>query len=467
VIALRDAGAQPFAMGRRWHGRQLVAAVAVLVAGCAIRAWNLGGAGPSFDEAFTAAYASLPVDELPGALAANDSHPPLDYLIRHWVASLHDTGALRSPSLAASAAALLLMGCWMARRGWWGVIALGVFAFDPFLILHGRQARMYALVAFLGLIVAFSAERWLLGPCHARWRWLATAALLFGALTHVSALALAIGLLFLAGRRRDREAWRWRGCVALALGAWAVLWGRSFLSQLNRNDASWIAHTTVGGVDDAIRGLVMPFHDVKWLVTAAVLAGGAALLRWDRPLARVWWSLFAVTAGMVAVAGIWSRVLLPRTLGVVAWGAPLALVAGVAWLWERSRIAAGSSLAVLCLVVAVSVRHAVAFDEGTERSMQRMVGELDEGDLVLIHPSWLWPSLRWAVGSDPQAQPGIDVPQIDSAAFSVGVAPPSGRVWLMQPRSYRGELPVAWPSCSADPPVLEGWRFECRVAPPP
>src|SRR5262249_38281851 len=150
---------------------------------------------------------------------------------------------LQLPSAVCSIAALALFAWWMRGRGRLGVVATALFAVSAFQIAHGREIRMYPELEVLGVGAAMIAESWLTRP--RRWHARAIGVLALACLRlHVSGFLLGAGLLALAGRRTDPEAWRWRRALALALAAWAVLWGRSFLIQSQGGHSDWIPRTT-------------------------------------------------------------------------------------------------------------------------------------------------------------------------------------------------------------------------------
>ena len=84
-----------------------------------------------------------------------------------------------------------------------------------FQVLHGREVRMYPELELIGVGAAVLADSWLRQP--RRWHAPLVGALtLVCLLTHVSGFLLGAGFLALAGRRTDREAWRWRAALAAA-----------------------------------------------------------------------------------------------------------------------------------------------------------------------------------------------------------------------------------------------------------
>ena len=79
---------------------------------------------------------------------------------------------------------------------------------------------------------------------------------------------LGAGLLVVAGRRTDRDAWRWRVALAFALVAWALLWGPSFLAQAQPGHSDWIPRTSFSGFVVAVGQLATPLG--AWHLRGAV-----------------------------------------------------------------------------------------------------------------------------------------------------------------------------------------------------
>ena len=143
----------------------------------------------------------------------------------------------------------------MRDRGRVGVLATAVMALSAFEIVHGRNARMYAELELLGVGLAILAEAWLRAP-RRRHAVILFVLVLAGLLTHVSMFLVGAGLFVLAGRRRDRDAWRWRGAIVGAGAVWAVLWGPAFLVQTQGGHSDWIPRTTPARVVDTVASLV-------------------------------------------------------------------------------------------------------------------------------------------------------------------------------------------------------------------
>lgn len=448
---------------RSWTRRQWALAGLAATVGTLGRWWALGASGLSFDEAFTAEYARLPLSELPGALRAADSHPPLDYLLRHALVGAHAEWLLRAPSAVFSTLALLLVVAWMRRRSWFGLAVVVLCAAGPFLVLHGRQARMYALLTLLGVALAMLAERWWRGD-ERRGLVAAVAALVAVAcLDHAGGLFLAVGVASLPGLRRDAAAWWWRAAPVAGVALWAVVWGPSFLDQTARGSSSWVPLTSPGSVAATLAGLASFVAGAEWLVVALLVAGALCLRVVDRTLARLLACLFGVPFCLLVLVGLRFHVLLPRSLAGSAWAAPVALAALVTWLWRR-RVALGVSAVVLVAAVSArSLARAVTFDEGASSAVRLAVAAVEPGDGLLVHPGWWWPLAAWnGTGGDRAGEPPpAALRNADGWYWERPGDGPTGRTWVLRPSSYAFDT-SRWPGCgSVD--LGEEWAVDCVV----
>ena len=117
-----------------------------------------------WDEGWTVYFATSDIPSM-AARTAIDIHPPFYYLILHgWVLLLGASPfAIRSFSLLMGVLSLPLVFL-VTRRLFTprvGLLATLVWAVAPFPIYYSQEARMYALVTFLGLLsTLFSLEIW-------------------------------------------------------------------------------------------------------------------------------------------------------------------------------------------------------------------------------------------------------------------------------------------------------------------
>jgi hypothetical protein len=433
--------------------------VAIVVAGVLLRAWRLGFNGLTYDESFTAMTARLPLDRLFDYLRTQDSHPPLDYLLR---APLARAGAadvlLRLPSFLCSVAALVLFAWWMRTRALAGVLATAALAASSFQIYHGGEARMYALLELLGVASAVIAERWL-GAEAPRWCAPAVGGLVLVALLdHASGFLLAAGVFAVAGFRADRRAWEWRAAIGVAVALWAFVWGTSFAEQAGGDWVGWIPRTSPASFARAVSRQVTDVEPLAWLVLAAVVAGGWCLWRADRRLARVWLAVGAVPFLAAAVIGVVSPFLIARTVTVASWAPALALGYAGAWAVTRwSLIGRAVVVAALAVVVVGTVTFLAGKRYDSDLAIEHLEAVVAPGDVIATRPARYatlpayrigverWRDTRWV------RTPGID----NASAFRAGAAAPTGRTWLFTPDSFELSFPH-YRACPGTAPWTDG-----------
>jgi hypothetical protein len=425
-----------------WTGPALVAIVLV---GILLRAWRLGFNGLTYDESFTAMAARLPLDRMFDYLRTQDTHPPLDYLLRAPLARAGVSDAmLRVPSFVFSCGALLLFAWWMRARGVAGVVATAVLAGSSFQIYHGGEARMYALLELLGVASAVLAERWLRDDAPRWCAWAAGGLVAVALFDHVSGFLLVAGMLAVAGLRTDRRAWVWRSAVVAALALWAVVWGASFAHQASGNWVGWIPRTSPSSFAQAVAGQVTDVEPLAWVVLAAIVAGGWFLWRADLRLARVWLAVGVVPFVVAAAIGVVSPFLIDRAVTIASWAPPLALGYCAAALVDRWSLVGRALVVALVAVVAFGT---VTFLAGKRYDSDLAVEHLEQvarpGDVIVTRPSRYatlpayrigveqWRDTHWV------ATPGID----QASAFRAGGAAPTGRIWLFSPVSFELSFP--------------------------
>jgi hypothetical protein len=460
---VEDLVATPAPPRQRWSREQQAVVAACVAVGALVRCWALDRSLLTFDETFTANIARLAPGDIPAALRSSDSHPPLDYLLRHLVVGPQSTFWLRFPSAVIGVLTLGVVLWWMWNRGWFGVLVVAFTCFAAIEVLYSRQARMYAIVILAGTVVAAVTERWLERP-RSRWAVVAAAALFVGSLAHTSVLLLAMGALFVPGRRTDRPAWVWRAAAAVAVLAWLVVWGPSFLREREVERASWIPFTSFRTAAEAIAGQVSLYNGLAVLIALAVVAGGVVLVR-DRPrLGRVWLCLFAAPAAVEILLGLRAHLLLPRSLAFAAWAPVVALAAlaaacvdGDPWPTGLSSSAAvrGAGLVAVVLLAVPSVGAAFSYEEDSAPARRALVERAQPGDAVVVHPRFLGPMLRWDNGVTDD-QPVAGFADVDAWSALVPGAPPTGRAWVLVPDTYSFHPPPSYVACDGVTAAVEG-----------
>ena len=408
--------------------------VGLVVLGASVRLWALGANRLGYDEAFTAMAGRLPLGSLFPYLRAHDSHPPLDYLLHLPFARLGVSAWwFRLPGVLGSIGALALFAWWMRDRGRAGVLATALMALSAFEVVHGRNARMYAELELLGVALAILAESWLRAP-RRRHAPILAVLVLAGLLTHVSMFLLGAGLFALAGRRTDREAWRWRGAIVAGGAAWAVLWGPSFLVQTRGGHSDWIPRTTPSGVVDTVASLVTNTNVAALAAAAVVAVGGVLVWRRDQRLGRVWCACFAVPLGLAAVAGLGAPVLLDRTLTLGAWAPLLAIGMFLDALLTRVRAVGVVALLVVGVLLIPPTFLAVSDSTGADRALRRLEAVARPGDIVAVRSADKAPEVLWTLGvrgHEPWRAVTVAGIMPTVAGLELGGGPVTGRVWVL------------------------------------
>lgn len=402
--------------------------------GIVLRVWGVGGQDLTFDEAFTASAARKPVGELFTFLRDSDTHPPLDYLIRKPFAAAASDLVVRIPSVVFSILALLLLARWMRSKGSFGAFTTAAAAVMPFLVAHGREARMYSLVMLLGVAAAVIADRWLRRPTGK----LAGAVALVGllaVLSHSAAIPAVASMGLLPGLRRDRAAWVYRGWMGISFLVWAALWGPAFADQSGAasDPGYWVPTTSFSWLETVGGALISARSALIHVSFAVLLLAIAALLARRDSVSRVALFSFVVPFGVLAIAGLELRLLLPRSLAFGAWAVAAGIGAGVDWLRSTSGVRGGAvGLVMVAVLLVPSTLDIVR--QGREELVELDVlrTRLEPGDEISIAPSWFRPLVEWNF----VAKRGFTVLGERDGRFVIvdESAPRSGRVHLLDTR---------------------------------
>ena len=132
-------------------------AIGVMLLATFARLWGLGTQSLWMDEAFSYLFGTLPLGMAWETMIVDAVHPPLYYLLlRPWLALVGESElVLRFPSAVVGVLTVAILyraeRCWLDRRtaGW----APLLLALNPFHIWYSQEARMYALLGLLSLVV--------------------------------------------------------------------------------------------------------------------------------------------------------------------------------------------------------------------------------------------------------------------------------------------------------------------------
>lgn len=458
-------------------GAHALLLVLLSLAALALRLWNLGGDALSPDEGSSYFFSQLPLATLLWSLC--DPHPPGYYLLLRGIAMMGtEAWWLRLPSALAGTLAVPMT--WAVARAAsepsaqpgarWprqaALFAAALVAVAPLAVWYSREARSYALLALLALVLVWTALRWLRRPSLAA----AAAFLLAGWLalwTEYGALVILWGLNLLA-----LSGWPWRpdasgpsapGRRWLALQA-ALLapFGLWWLASAQRDALAQMSYQAIFLAVQAQRlGLDWTPEQASRVIAAALLAaagvslGLALAVRRSRRMRRWLGSRWVAVLLMAAVLalGVWGALprlytvkrhlnaLLPFLSVAAAWAwfyaRPGQAGRGSAWRW-----AAGGAVALLLALTLAMPRLA------PQAPWPRVVAVLQE---QLAPGDALWvdeldaPAFAYAWGERDSWQP---LRARDLAALNG--TPQERRVWLLGSvtpyRDLRQTLPLEFAS---------------------
>ena len=421
--------------------------VLIVVIGAGLRLWHLGASRFSYDEAFTAMAGRLPLGSLVDFITRHDSHPPLDYLIH---APFARAGAsefwFRFPSVVMSIAALALLAWWLRSRRGVAIWATIVMAVNPFQITHGRDARMYAELEFIGVAIAALTNAWLNRP-RTRHAVLLGVLVFAGLLTHVSMFLLAAGLMAVPGSRRDRAAWQWRGAIVGGGLGWALIWGAHFVVQAQGGHSSWIPSTTPATLATAISHLLTFEAALVVPAVVAIVAGAVLLVRSDRRLGRVWLCCFALPVGIAAVAGLAEPVVLDRTFTLMSWAPVVALAFVLDTVVRRNRFVGVVATAMVIAIALLPSLAIVSGHNGPDSPLRALEARVRPGDIVAVQPLSKAPELQWSLGVQTHSSTAqVSVPGNPRAfGIRVGTGAATGRIWLLNWNAHRPSTDLVSP----------------------
>ena len=375
----------------------LVAALAALAAW--LRTRSLDGT-LWIDEALSRGIALHAVGDIPGLLR-QDGSPPLYYVLLHWWIALAGDGeaALRGLS-AVFAVACVPAAFWAGRAAGGersGMVAAALAAITPFLTIYGQEARMYSLVALLGLVATGAFVRGFVDGSR-RLQVVFTAAVAALLYTHAWGIFLAAGALaalVVLGAPALRH-----GAVALAAAGVAFLpWVPTLAHQVEHTGAPWSQTPSpwslLGALPEALAG------GVGAAALAALGVGGITRARRDERTRRVVVALAVLALTTVVAAWVSSQVTpnwANRYLAVVV--GPVIVLAAVG-LARAGRV----GLVALGVLAVLWLGYRAPADKSNGAALAAQLGPLPPSTLVVSAQPEQVPLLAYYLGPARFASP--------------------------------------------------------------
>jgi len=418
----------PSARGDRIAAWEPFALAGVLVLALALRLALLGALPLWFDEAFSLDVARRTLPQIWAFLPGHDPHPVGYYaLLSVWIhVSGTSLASIRLPSLLFGLAAVVLT--WRLGRELFspliGVVAAGLAAVNPFEILASDDARMYAMLACLGLAATWTLWRASRAGAGTGW-WVAYggAVALLAYTSYYALLLIFAHAMWVVTSRPRRAAAAQLGIAAAVALALYVPWllasptvsaWPSWRQPITANDvADLIAMPMFGGYvfgfgtyhySGAAPPPVQALLLVPWI---ALGAAGAVVLgrvnRTARSLVGLAWlvPLVVVVAASLAFGG---RAAFPRHLVFLQPFAALVIAAGIVHLREAVGAPRGAAVSVLGVVLAAT--FVVPALGSAETNLQVRAYRYDlaarylkdlyrPGDIVLFFPGQVFLPFRY------------------------------------------------------------------------
>ena len=295
----------------------LVAGVVVATAVSAIlRSRYLGGQF-WMDEGLSVGISSHALLDIPHVLR-HDGSPPLYYLLLHVWMSVFGSSETSTHTLSlVFGLACIPVGTWVAWSlfgRWPAVIAIILFALNPFITAYSQETRMYSLMALLGLLATFGFVN---GFVYRQRAYL----ILFAACqalmlyTHAWGAFFGVGaaLAFVVIWRASDE----RGAVLrdglMAFGAAAVLflpWLPTLLYQATHTGSPWDSAPNFGAPVQISRNLMGGDRATVALVLASALGIATMFSRkgWRSKRSLTLWTLLLLPIGTLGFGWIVSHI---------------------------------------------------------------------------------------------------------------------------------------------------------------
>lgn len=258
--------------------------LAAIVVAAVLRFWHIGEQSLWYDEWVTTDDLSKRLAELVlVTVPQNEGSPPLYFLVGwFWVRILGDgDGMLRSLSAIVGVATVpvaYFLACELRLRRTVARIAAVLVAVNPMLVWYSREARPYALFAFLGSLSILLCVRAAHDDRTASFVWWGIAAAAALSTHYFAATIIVPEAAWLAYGQWPKLRKVGLGCIPVVVVGIPLL--KLLMDQQGINQ-DWIADFHIGQrLAEAGRGYLLgppqPFHE-WWPLVAAVLIGAAVL----------------------------------------------------------------------------------------------------------------------------------------------------------------------------------------------
>lgn len=480
------------------HAGERALLVCIILAGAALRVYQLGAKGFWGDEIWTAQRSAWTAAQIVD-FALDNTVGPWTYLAG-WL-SLTMLGAnfqefvLRWPSVLAGILTIPL--AWSLAHRLWGqgasLVAAALVAASPYQVWYAQEARYYTWMVLFSVASTYFLYRAFAQPRRAAfWTSFAVATILNVYNHPLSALLVTLGQLpfcllytFRLPERRARVIGLAASAIAIGLGSLPLLLRITAAGQLNNQDAATVLNPSLDGLLTALTYILSEIVErfgpggwSSWLFLFCAIWGVIALVRarQHRQLVLLV-APFALTPLFFALLnyGYVLRYLLflqPLYLLLAARGIT-ALAGAGAWLaarlsanspnaqrsaFQRNLGPALAASAVVVLTLTSLATTSRAYTQSKPVDWRSLAAYLQSHaqpqDVIVARYVWAGSALRWYL--DPAFQPDVFASeQPDAAAILSG----SKQVWLILPT----EQPLA-PDNKDDPmtqlelTLVEDWR---------
>jgi hypothetical protein len=368
-----------------------VVLVLVMVISGVLRSRHLGSQF-WMDEGLSVGISTHALVDIPHVLR-HDGSPPLYYMLLHCWMSVFGSSESATHALSLLFGLLTIpVGAWLATSlfgRWAGLIAMVLFALDPFLTAYSQEARMYSLMALLGLLATagfihgfiFRRRRFLILFAVAQTLMLYTHA--WGIFFGIGA-AIAFAVVWRAND--DRRPLLTDGLLTFGIPAILYLpWLPTLLYQATHTGSPWDSPPGLGAPVQISRNLLGGDRATMALVLSGAI-GVAALLykgRWRTRESLVVWTLLVLPVGTLGFGWIVSHF-------SPAWAYRyFAPVLGSLLLFATAGMARAKGVGLLALILVIIFwANPAEFVPRHKSDMQDVAAEmaplLHRGDLVIL-----------------------------------------------------------------------------------